>query len=150
MHSKRSFSKRQAVRPLETVMVFGVFDGLHPGHRYFLRQAKRYSRKLIVAIARDSAVKKLKSKKPKENERDRLASVRKIREVSRAVLGDTQQGSYAVIKKYKPDIICLGYDQKRLGKDLKMRMRQGLVPKIRSVQLKAYQARRFKSSKINR
>lgn len=131
------------------VMGFGVFDGLHPGHRAFLKRAKRHGGKLIVVVARDSTVKKLKGKMPKENEGKRLTAVRKVREVNLAILGDIKQGSYGVIKKYRPAIICLGYDQKWLEKDLKTRTRQGLIPKIRLVKLKPYKARKFKSSKLN-
>lgn len=131
------------------VMVFGVFDGLHPGHRSFLRQAKHYGKKFIVVVARDSTVMKLKGKMPEVNERKRLAALREVKEVSRAVLGDTKQGSYGVIKKYKPDAICLGYDQKWLEKDLKMRMEQLLIPKIHIIYLKPFHSDKFKSSKMS-
>ncbi len=131
-------------------MVFGVFDGLHPGHRDFLRQAGRFGKKPTVVVARDSAVCKLKNKRPHWGERIRLRAVRKIKGVGRAVLGDETQSSYSVIKKFKPDIICLGYDQKRLEKDLRSKMRRRLIPAIRTVRLKAFKPRRFKTSILNR
>lgn len=130
-------------------MVFGVFDGLHPGHRAFLRQAKRYGRELIAVVARNSAVRKLKNKKPKQNERVRLRAIRKMKGVSRAVLGDQKQGGYGVIRKYKPDVICLGYDQQRLGKDLWQQMRLGRIPRIQLVRLKSFRPEKFHTSKIN-
>ena len=43
-------------------MAFGTFDLLHPGHEHFLKQAKRYG-DLIVVIARDNTVLKVKGKK---------------------------------------------------------------------------------------
>ena len=47
---------------MKTVMAFGTFDLMHPGHEYFLRQAKKRGDYLIAVIARDSTVKKLKGK----------------------------------------------------------------------------------------
>lgn len=136
------------IKPVKKVMVFGVFDGLHPGHKAFLRQAKRQGKRLIIVVARDSAVCRLKHRNPRFDEKRRIVAMRRIKDVPLAVLGDKQQGSYGVIKKYKPDIICLGYDQRWLEKDLKMRVRRGLIPKIRLVKLKSYHPRRFKSSKM--
>lgn len=130
-------------------MVFGVFDWLHPGHRAFLRQTKRYGKELIVVVARDSAVKRLKKKKSRQSELVRLRAIRKLREVKLAVLGDRKQSSYAVIKKYRPDIVCLGYDQKWLEKDLKKCMHRNLIPRVSLVRLKAYHPRRFKSSRLD-
>lgn len=101
------------------ILVFGIFDGIHPGHISFLRQAKRYGDFLIVAVGRDEAVKKLKNKPSKHTLRERLDMVGSIRYVSKAIPGDKEQGSYRVIQSEKPDIICLGYDQEELGDDLK-------------------------------
>lgn len=136
------------VRTNKKVMVFGVFDRLHPGHRAFLKQAERYGKKLIVVVARDSVAWRLKKKKPKQSERVRLRVIRKVRGVSRAVLGDQRQSTYGVIKKYKPNLICLGYDQKWLGIDLKKRIKRKLVPRIRVIKLKPYHPEKFKSSKM--
>lgn len=130
-------------------MVFGVFDGLHPGHRAFLRQARRYGKELIVVVARDSAVRKLKNKKPRQGEKERLKAVCKVNGVTQAVLGDRRQSSYTVIKKYKPDVVCLGYDQGWLEEDLKRRMSRKLVPRVLLMRLKPYHPERFKSSKLN-
>ena len=49
---------------MTTVMCFGTFDTLHPGHLYFLRECRRYGDNLVVVIARDATVAKVKGKKP--------------------------------------------------------------------------------------
>ena len=131
------------------VMVFGVFDGLHPGHRVFLRQAKKYGGKLIAVVARDAAVRGLKGRLPRERERARLAKVRQAEGVSHAVFGDAGQGSYGVILRWKPDVICLGFDQSELEKDLKNRMRKGIIPRIILERLKPYHPDKFRSSLIS-
>lgn len=123
----------------KVVMVFGVFDGLHEGHVSFLEQAQRYGETLVVAVARDVAARELKNKLPTENERVRLARVRKIQGVSVAIVGDRTQGSYGVIKKFQPDIICLGYDQDALASDIRGHMAQGIVPQVKLVRLEAHQ-----------
>ncbi|HLC71304.1 MAG TPA: adenylyltransferase/cytidyltransferase family protein, partial [Candidatus Nanoarchaeia archaeon] len=38
---------------MKTVMCFGTFDILHPGHLHYLQQAKKYGDYLMVVIARD-------------------------------------------------------------------------------------------------
>ena len=134
------------LKKFKTVMVFGVFDRLHPGHLSFLRQAEKYSEKLMVVVARDSAVRELKNKNPSQNEKERMAVLRKIPGVNKVVLGDKKQGSYGVIKKYKPDVIGLGYDQKWLAGDLKKYMRVGCLSKIKMVKLKAYYSKKLHSS----
>lgn len=127
-------------------MVFGVFDRFHPGHRSFLSQAKRCGQELIAVVARDSAVRRLKNKKPVQGEKIRMRNVRRPKEVSRAVVGDRKEGEYGVIKKYKPDIICLGYDQKWLGSDLRKRMREGKIRKMRLIRLRAFMPKKYHSS----
>ena len=135
------------MRSAKAVMVFGVFDRLHPGHRYFLREARKCGRKLVVVVARDKVVRKLKNKLPSQNERQRLRIIRELPYVSQAVLGDAAEGKYEVVKRYRPDLICLGYDQKALGRDLVSRIRRGSLPKIKLVYTRAYYPNRYHSPK---
>lgn len=133
-----------------TGMVFGVFDCLHAGHRAFLRQAKERARTLIAAVARASVARGLKNKNPLQSEQKRLVALARVAGVSRAVLGDRTPGRYGVIKKYRPDVILLGYDQRRLMEDLRGRMRLGTVPRIRLIRLKAYRPQRYHTSRLHR
>lgn len=130
------------------VMVFGVFDRLHEGHRYFLKKAKKYGGKLIVVVARDKAAFSLKKRNPEEGELSRLAAVGRIPGVYKAVLGDKAKGSYTVVKRYKPYIICLGYDQKLLGDDLLAKMRLRKIPRVRLILLKSHRPDKFHTSKM--
>lgn len=102
------------------VLVFGIFDGVHPGHENFLRQAKKYGDTLVVAIGRASASRKIKCKTPKHSLRERIRQVQSVPDVTRAIAGDIKQGGYKVILREKPDIICLGYDQSELLKNLQI------------------------------
>jgi len=125
-------------------MVFGTFDGLHAGHLNLFKQAKKFGDQIIVVIARDKNVKKIKGRLPKFNELKRLGGIKKINIADTVVLGQIRD-PYQVIKKYQPDIICLGYDQVNFTADLKK-----LFPKIKIIRLKSYQPNIYKSSKINK
>lgn len=133
---------------MKRVIVFGVFDGFHPGHESFLRQAAKNG-SVAVVVACDFAVKKIKGRAPRESQSVRLRRLRRVPYIRSVVLGDTKQGSYAVVKKHKPDIICLGYDQKYLGEDLKKKMRRGIIPEVKMVRLKSYYPHKYHSSKLN-
>lgn len=128
------------------IMVFGTFDILHPGHRNFFRQARTLARRpwLIVSVARDHNVKKIKGRKPLRTEQQRLAAVRRNRLVNQAVLG-AQNDYLSHILKFQPAVIALGYDQKAYTGALRQKLAaRGLKLKVR--RLKAFQPGRFKSS----
>lgn len=100
------------------VLVFGTFDGLHPGHKFFLRSAKSRGEHLIVGVARDTHVRALKQKSPMHHEGRRLETVKGQKQVDEAFLCDEELGCYAIVQKTEPDIIILGHDQTELEKDL--------------------------------
>lgn len=126
-------------------MVFGTFAVLHPGHLYFFRQAKKYGDKLIIVVARDATVRKIKGFLPKLNEKARREMVGALKMVDEAVLGDKFDW-YKLILKYKPDVICLGYDQ-TVPKDFTSELRgRGVAAKI--IRLKSYKPEKYKSSLI--
>lgn len=96
---------------MKKVLVFGTFDGVHPGHINFLEQAKKRGDHLAVVIARDSTVKKVKDHSPIKNENERLAEILKTGLVDEAILGK-EGNPYLIVRQVSPDIICLGYDQR--------------------------------------
>ncbi len=140
---KRS-GKNQPIKR-RVVMVFGVFDLFHKGHFSFLAQANKHGN-VVAVVARDKTVLYIKKKKPRHNERMRLVRVMRVPGVSRAVLGDTIQGAYSVIKKIKPQIICIGYDQHSLYNDLRTRIKSRTLPKMKIIRLKAHYPKKFKTS----
>jgi cytidyltransferase-like protein len=128
------------------VMVFGTFDPLHPGHLDFFAQARKFGDYLVVVIARDINVKKIKGHYPSLNERQRLAAARKVKIVSQAVLGD-KKDYFKIIKKFQPAVICLGYDQRRGVVGLRRELKD-LKISARVYRLKAHRPARYKSSII--
>jgi FAD synthetase len=97
------------VGKLVRVMASGVFDILHPGHIFFLEEAKKLGDELIVVVARDTTAKKLKHQ-PIMNEEVRLRMVSSLKPVDRAILG-YEDDIFRTVEEVKPDIIALGYDQ---------------------------------------
>jgi len=73
---------------MRTVVVFGVFDLLHPGHLYFLREARKHGDHLTVVVTRDTRVRAEKNHTPVFTERERLEMVAALKGVDKAVLGD--------------------------------------------------------------
>ena len=133
---------------MKRVMVFGAFDGFHPGHLNFLKQAKKYGDYLIVVVARDQRVKKVKGCLPKKSEKERLKEIKRQKLVNLVLLGQ-KKNPYQIIKKVRPDVICLGYDQKIFTQDLPRFLKEtGLKTKI--YRLKPYKEKIYHSSIINK
>ena len=133
---------------MKKVLVFGSFDLMHPGHINFLKSAKKHGDHLTVVLARDSTIKKVKGKKPRFNEKERLKHIKDIGLVEKVLLG-SKKDKLSVIKKLKPDIICLGYDQKFLVKELKEFIEKKKLS-IKIKRLKAYKPHIYKSSKLKK
>jgi cytidyltransferase-like protein len=130
-------------------MVFGTFDMIHPGHEDLFRQARALARSpyLIVSLARDSSVARIKGAQARRTETERVALVRAHELVDEAVLGDSS-GYMDHIRAVAPDIIALGYDQtgeyvEHLEADLKA---AGLTTRI--VRLEAHKPEEYKTSKL--
>ena len=94
---------------LTRVLATGTFDILHPGHVYFLAQAKALGDELFVIIARDSNV--THKPKPVIPEEQRLEMVDALKAVNKTILG-SEKDMFEPLREIKPDIIALGYDQR--------------------------------------
>jgi FAD synthetase len=133
---------------MKKVITFGTFDIFHKGHQSYLKQAKRLGDYLIVVVARDKNVKDFKRKETKNKEKERVKIIKKNKLAGKVILGSIKD-KYLVIKKYKPDIIALGYDQKVNLKELKNKLKEFRL-KTKIVRLKAYKPEIYKSSKLNK
>ncbi len=148
----RTVSTRAAGRTREqkfgmkTVMVFGTFDILHPGHLSLFRQAKRHGKILVAVVARGTTSARIKGRAPFHTERERKKNLEHIRDIDRVLLGDTKD-MYRVIRRLQPDVIALGYDQKFFVKELQKIVHEFSKPP-RIVRLRPYQAGRYKTKKI--
>jgi FAD synthetase len=135
---------------MKTVMAFGTFDVLHPGHIAYLEQAKRMGDRLVVVVARDSSVAIIKGRRPIFGEKERLEIVSSLRVVDKAVLGaevKTEGGRFGIIRRFHPSVIALGYDQQKNAETLKEWLRrEGIGAKV--VRMKALKPDTYRSSLI--
>lgn len=100
-------------------LVFGVFDGFHEGHQFFLKEALKRTDELLVVVAPETAVLKLKGKKPRVSFLERARAVSEFDNRIRTIEGDDEEGSWNVLKNAQPDIVLLGYDQTGIADELK-------------------------------
>ncbi len=120
-------------------MVFGVFDGLHKGHEYFLHTASSQCEKLIVVVTPDSVVYELKHHAPRHSEHERAENIKKFMPDAEVILGDAVVNSWKVLEKHKPGTIFLGYDQQDIATELEKL-------KMPFVILEAHEPEKYKSS----
>lgn len=133
---------------MSLVISFGTFDNFHPGHVSYLSQAFSLADEIVVIIARDENVKKIKEKRPRQNELDRKKEVENFLKQEK-IKGKVDLGYKSeplrVIAKYRPDYIALGYDQMADEDKIRDIIRElGLKTKV--IRLKSYYPERFKSS----
>lgn len=131
------------------ILVGGTFDIIHIGHIRFLNAAKKLAKnaKLIVIIARDKNVKRIKGREPIFDEKERMEIVKNLKPVDEVVLGNEQGSLFDIIETIKPDIIALGYDQKISEDDLRLWMKRKNI-KFKVVRLPKFNSRIDSSSKV--
>lgn len=130
------------------VLVFGTFDGIHGGHIYFLKEAKKLG-KLFISVASDESIIKRKQHIPERKESYRMKDVRELKIAENVSIGDRMLGKWSEIKKIKPDIIVLGYDQKELGLALK-KDKKNIGVNFVIKKMKSFKPKEMHSSLINK
>ncbi len=92
------------------VMTSGVFDILHPGHLFYLEEARALGDELYVVVATDNTARNRKHE-PINTEDMRLRMVQALKPVDESFLG-YDGDIYKIVLEIKPDIIAIGHDQK--------------------------------------
>lgn len=128
---------------MTTVLVFGAFDPLHPGHAHFLGTARALGDRLVVALATDDAITTLKHHAPRAPFDERKQLLRLLPIVDDVVASDAS-GTFTVINEVQPDTIALGYDQYTLGAALATWMTTHR--QVPMVTLDAHEPEKYKSS----
>lgn len=123
------------------VVCAGTFDHLHLGHIDFLKQAKALGDELIVIVARDENVNRIKGIMPAHNESQRKEDVEKTGIPDKVVLGLNEKDIFIILEQLMPDIIALGYDQRVSEDAIRRRLSDCKV-----IRLKPFQPDKYKSS----
>jgi len=131
------------------IMLFGTFDGIHKGHLNLFKQARKLAKEpfLVVLIARDKNVFRIKKKKTIYIEKERMKLVKKCILVDKVILGSVDNYLVNILKE-KPAIIALGYDQKVYVKELKKDLKNKKTD-IKIVRLKSYKKNIYKNSLLS-
>ena len=132
---------------MKRVLVFGTFDLLHQGHRYFLKKARKKGSRLVVSVARDDSIRSQKGREPYRHEGERIAALLETGIVHEAHLSDANVGSFQIIQRTRPDVVCFGHDQTHLKENLELWLRANSID-IPTYVIDAHHPDRFKSSKI--
>jgi len=115
---------------LKVILTAGTYDIIHTGHLKTLEEAKRRGDILIVIVARDKTVEKIKGRRPIIPENQRKIIVQSLKPVDFAILG-SEKDFLEPIEKINPDLIVLGRDQpvnkRKLEEELR---RRGLGCKV--------------------
>ena len=137
---------------MKTVLVFGTFDILHRGHRWFLAQAASRGDRLVAVVSRDRFVLEWKGRRPTADEKTRREALMEAGLVDEAVFSDPEVGSYEVLRRAAPDVICLGHDQSALKDDLEafLDRRDNMQKRPELVVLKPWKRSRYSSTRLNR
>lgn len=103
---------------MKKVIVFGVFDGFHEGHRHFLHEASRHGDHLIVVVARDEVAEELKGRRPRFSLEERMRTIEEAHIAHVVKQGDRVTGSWQIIRHTEPDIVATGHDQEAIRQSL--------------------------------
>lgn len=123
------------------VVCAGTFDHFHPGHLNFLWQAKALGEELLVIVARDETVRRIKGFTPTHDEEQRRAAVAKAGIADLVVLGHLDADLFEIVGELAPDIVALGYDQRVTEEELLLRF-----PRLQVVRLVSFHPEHYKSS----
>jgi len=131
---------------MTTVLAAGVFDLLHYGHIRYLEEAKKIGglkTRLVVIVARDETVRRLKGIDPIIPEDQRRAVIEALKVVDEALLGFEDMDLDRVIQQIKPDIVVVGHDQDTIGAQVEK------IKKARELDFRIIQISQFGEDDLN-
>ena len=131
---------------MKTVLAAGVFDLLHYGHIRYLEESKKAggpNAKLIVIVARDETVRKLKGHDPVIPEDQRRAVIEALKVVDEALLGYEEMDLVRVVEQIKPDIVVMGHDQQSIKATVEK------VNKVLNADIEVHQLAQFGEADLN-
>lgn len=121
----------------------GTFDHFHVGHQFFLWQGKVMCEEMVVIIARDRTVERIKGKTVTHSEEKRLQRVKQENLPRTIVRLGREDGDFLrTLREEMPDALLLGYDQRFDESTL-----EALFPNMKVIRVEAYKPHCFKSSK---
>ncbi len=131
---------------MTTVLAAGVFDLLHYGHIRYLEEAKKIggpNSRLVVIVARDETVKRIKGTEPVIPEDQRRAVIEALKVVDEALLGFEDMDLDRVLQQVKPDIVVVGHDQEAIKAQVEK------INRAREMHIRIVQTHQFGEDDLN-
>ena len=136
--------RRDEQLPAGSVLVFGTFDLLHPGHISLLTSAAAYGQ-LIIALTPDKLCVQYKGQLPIHPYAEREQRLRRLPIVTNVVPSDHIPNSFTILDRMRPRTIVLGYDQGALTDAIGQRIK-ALRLSCNIVQAAPYRSEVYQSS----
>lgn len=131
------------MKQYKKVFVAGVFDNFHIGHQYLLWTASQIAEQMVIVVARDTTVEKIKGRASKNNEIKRLDRIKEEGIPNSFIrLGRSDGQFWKTLEEENPDVLCLGYDQNLNEQDASQRFPHLVIHRCRQ-----FFPQYFKSSK---
>ena len=102
---------------MKRVFVSGCFDNLHPGHLDFLEYAKSRGDFLIVSIASDETIRKLKKREPIIPEYDRWRMIKALKCVNQCFISRGENSNFDFLEylyNFRPNIWVINSEDKEM------------------------------------
>jgi len=131
------------MKRFQKLFVAGTFDRFHTGHQFFLWQASGMCEQLVIIVARDKTVHRIKGRPSHHDEEARLQRIKNENIPHTSVrLGREDGDFFQTLQEESPDGLLLGYDQRFDEEKAK-----DIFPELLIIRAEAYKPEHFKSSK---
>lgn len=133
------------------VLTAGSFDVTHPGHKYYLSEARKYGEELITIVATDENIEKIKWQQTHNKLTNRMQDVQGLW-ISDTVIAWSNTDPLRWIQEYAPDSICLWYDQRwpfveKIENELHYLQLQSQIIRINPLNPEVYKSSLLKAKK---
>lgn len=103
-----------------TGLVAGCWDCFHAGHRWFLDQAAKHCSRLIVLVATDESVRRLKHREPADGFSIRAANVERYASGVWPIEDHAMTTLDYWTQSLRPDVLIVGADQLHIPDKLRV------------------------------
>lgn len=130
------------------VVAFGAFDPLHPGHLYFLNEARKHGDFLTVVVARDESIYCFKKREPYLGLQVRLQALAGTGIPDRVMPGNLPERQFDLLSRLEFDVIALGYDQHPSDKEVARRLLLAGKNAVEIVRVAPFYPEKYKSTLV--
>lgn len=124
------------------IFIAGTFDPLHIGHQWLLWNATKKATELVVILATDVMVHKIRGRSSHFSEQERMLRLQKEELPHTTVRVGREDGDFLqTLREESPDVLLLGFDQNANEKLI-----QAEFPELEIRRAKKYFPEFFKSS----